>query len=278
MEETEERAGAAAEPIRLPAPTASPLVAALGVALLLAGLVTNAAVSAVGLALLLAGAVGWWREVLPEESFEEIETAEAVPERGLRAPAAGVPVAAAENRLRLPVEVPRISSGIAGGVAGAVAMAMVALGYGLLVQGSLWYPINLLAAGALPGMASASDAELRSFHAAALGVGILAHGTISLLVGFLYALILPMLPRRHMLWGGFVAPLLWTGVVWAVLGIVDPTLDSRIDWLWFIASQLAFGLAAGLVVARSEPVPTPQTRGPLTARELGPGSRRERRS
>jgi hypothetical protein len=253
------------------------LVAAFGVALLLAGLVTNPAVSAVGLALLLAGAVGWWREVLPHERLEEIEVAQGLPEPGLRAPAAG-PVAAAENRLRLPVEVPRISSGIAGGVAGALAMAVVAVGYGLLVHRSVWYPINLLAAGALPGLASASDAELRSFHATALGVGTLAHGTISLLVGLLYALILPMLPRRHLLWGGFVAPLLWTGVVWAVLGVVDPTLDARIDWLWFIASQLAFGLAAGFVVARSEPVPTPQTRGPVAAREVGPRSRPERPS
>jgi hypothetical protein len=74
-----------------------------------------------------------------------------------------------------------------------------------------------------------------------------------------------MLPRRHMLWGGVVAPLLWTGLIWAVLGVVNPALDARIDWPWFIASQMAFGLVAGLVIARAVPVATMQT-WPLAAR------------
>ncbi len=68
---------------------------------------------------------------------------------------------------------------------------------------------------------------------------------ISVLTGLLYAVMLPMLPRRHLLWGGLIAPLLWTGLIWAVLGMVNPVLNARIDWPWFIASQIAFGLAAG---------------------------------
>jgi hypothetical protein len=138
-------------------------------------------------------------------------------------------------------------------------MAAVALAYGLLAQQSLWYPINLLAAGGLPSLATASTSELREFNGAAFVLALFAHGTISLLVGFLYVLILPMLPRRHLLWGGLVAPLLWTGVIWAVLGIVNPVLDARIDWPWFVASQIAFGLVAGWVVAHTKPVETPQT-------------------
>ena len=58
--------------IPLPAPTPAPLVMALGVTLLLAGLVTNASVSTVGLVLLTAGAVGWFREVLPHEQEESV--------------------------------------------------------------------------------------------------------------------------------------------------------------------------------------------------------------
>ena len=50
------------------------------------------------------------------------------------------------HRVRLPVEVQPLSAGVKGGLVGGVAMAVVALAYGLLVQGSLWYPINLLAA------------------------------------------------------------------------------------------------------------------------------------
>ena len=49
---------------------------------------------------------------------------------------------------------------------------------------------------------------------------------VVLIAGLLYAVILPMLPGRHMLWGGLVAPLMWTGLLWAVLGIINPTLNA----------------------------------------------------
>src|SRR5262249_30880599 len=93
----------------------------------------------------------------------------------------------------------------------------------------------------------------------ALGLGIVAHGIVSVLVGLLYAAILPMLPRRHMLWGGVIAPLLWTGLLLAVLGLRNPVLAARVDWSWFIVSQIAFGLVAGVIVSRATPVATMQT-------------------
>jgi len=251
--------------IELPAATPAPLVTAFGITLLGAGLLTDASVSIVGALLTLVGAVGWWRAVLPIAQVERFSVAPTP-----KAPEFAIPGAAAnagrrvaapdQNRLRLPLEVPPYSAGITGGIAGGVAMATVALAYGLLAQQSLWYPINLLAAGAMPSMAAATTTELGAFNSTAFLVALLAHGTISLLVGLLYVLILPMLPRRHLLWGGLVAPLLWTGVIWAVLGIVNPVLESRIYWPWFVASQIAFGLVAGLVVAYTKPVGTPQTR------------------
>jgi hypothetical protein len=144
-------------------------------------------------------------------------------------------------------------------------MASVALAYGVLMQRSLWYPVNLLAAVAMPEMAHAGPAELRAFDLTALIIGIVAHGAISILAGLLYAVILPMLARRHMLWGGLVAPLLWTGGLWTVLGIVNPVLNARVDWVWFIVSQIVYGLAAGYVVWRAVPIATLQT-WPLAAR------------
>jgi len=142
---------------------------------------------------------------------------------------------------------------------------VVALAYGLIAQRSLWYPVNLLSAAAMPSMARASVAELRAFSGAALVIGLVAHTLTSMLVGLLYAVILPMLPRRHMLWGGLIAPLLWTGLLWALLGAINPALNARVDWVWFIASQIAFGLATGFVVNRAHPVATMQTL-PLAAR------------
>ena len=255
--------------IELPAPTPWPMVLALGITLAFAGLVTHAALSVVGIALALIAAAGWGREVLPEERVERI----AVQPLELRPPAV-VPARPAVqrasigeggHRARVPVEVQPYSAGIKGGLVGGLAMAAPALVYGLIVQRSLWYPINLLAAMALPGMAHASLAELRAFSLTALVLGVIVHGVVSALVGLLYAVILPMLPRRHMLWGGLIAPLLWTGLLWAVLGVVNPTLATRVDWPWFIISQIAFGLAAGVVVARAQPLVTMQT-WPLAAR------------
>ena len=67
-----------------------------------------------------------------------------------------------------------------------------------------------------------------------------------------------------------MAPLFWTGFLWAVLGVINPVLHARVSWGWFIASQIAFGLATGYVVSRAQPVATMQT-WPLAERA---GSRR----
>jgi hypothetical protein len=175
----------------------------------------------------------------------------------------------------LPVEVQPYSAGIKGGIVGGIAMAVVALAYGVIVQRSLWYPINLLSAVAMPGMERATVTELRAFDAVALAIGIVVHGVISVLVGLLYAVILPMLPGRHLFWGGITAPLLWTGLVWAQLGVVNPTLEAHVDWPWFIVSQVAFGLVAGVVVARAHPLPTMQTLPPAARANLETRARSE---
>jgi hypothetical protein len=255
--------------IQMPAPTVWPMVAALGVTMMSAGLVTHVVVSAVGLLLGLIAAIGWWRQVLPQARVESVP----LPPPGERArPVLPSPATVdhltlgeAGHRVRVPVEVQPYSAGITGGLVGGIAMAGVALLYGIFAQGSWWYPINLLAGIAIPGMAQLSGEQLRAFNLLALIVALLAHGVISVLTGLLYAVMLPMLPRRHMLWGGLMAPLLWTGLIWAVLGVVNPVLNARIDWPWFIASQIAFGLAAGWVVSRAVPVATMQT-WPLAAR------------
>lgn len=257
------------ESVELPAPTVWPFVTALGVAFGFAGVVTHHAVSAVGIVLALIGFVGWMRELFPRERTQAIP---------LRAPALRAKPAATSrrsiehlrlgegaHRVRLPVAVRPYSAGVKAGLAGGVAMAGVALLFGVVVQRSLWYPINLLAAAGMPSLATADLAQLRAFNAAALGMGLIVHATISILVGLLYAVILPTLPRYPIVWAGFVAPLLWTALVWSTLGLVNPLLNERIEWRWFIASQVAFGLVAGWVIARTEPIRTMQT-WPLAAR------------
>src|SRR5205823_7322093 len=72
----------------------------------------------------------------------------------------------------------------------------------------------------------------------------------------LYGAILPMFSRRPILLGGLVAPLLWSGLLYAMLDLLNPIRNSHIDWLWFMVSQAAFGVAAGVVVVRSPRVAT----------------------
>jgi hypothetical protein len=74
-----------------------------------------------------------------------------------------------------------------------------------------------------------------------------------------------MVPGHPAFWGGLVAPILWSGLIASALDVINPALNARIAWPWFVASQIAFGLFAGLVIARSGRVRVAQ-HGPLAAR------------
>jgi hypothetical protein len=263
------RGGGEGDGVRLPRPTAAPMLFALGLALLLGGLVTHVIVSAVGFALAVSGAVGWWREVLPVERHELVP---------LQAPAErpppveprtrGVePLRAGEegHRLRLPVRRRPYSSGLRGGLAGGASMAAVAVVYGLIARGSPWYPINLLGSVAIPSLNVADAAQLSAFNGLGLLAATIMHAGLSLLVGLVYAALLPTLPGRVLLWGGIVAPLVWSGVARASLDVVSPALKEHVNWIWFVASQVAFGLTAGLVISRTEEIRTLQA-WPLATR------------
>ena len=76
----------------------------------------------------------------------------------------------------------------------------------------------------------------------------------------------PMMPSRFTaFWGSFLAPVMWTALVASTLKLINPTLNAKIHWGWFIASQVAFGLITGYVVAHSKTVETAQA-WPLAAR------------
>jgi hypothetical protein len=234
-----------------------PLVAAFGLSLVFAGLLTHALVSLLGAVALCAGLVGWFREVLPAEAHTALPLAAARPP----APAASTParhpaIGEQGHRARLPLEIYSYSAGMRGGLVGGVAMALLALGYGWIAHGSIWYPINLLAASASAEISAMDTRQLGSFTGLGLVLALVIHGAGSALVGLLYAVALPMFPRRPVLLGGILAPLFWSGILYSTLGVINPLLQDRIDWGWFIASQFAFGLVAGWVVGRHEKVAT----------------------
>jgi hypothetical protein len=123
-------------------------------------------------------------------------------------------------------------------------------------QKSIWYPVNLLVAGFFPEAVRATTAQIALFHPIALIIAIPLHLITSLLVGLLYGVLLPMFPRRPILLGGLFAPVVWTGLIFGALDIINPVMNHRINWLWFVLSQLGFGIVAGIVVSRQERIRT----------------------
>jgi hypothetical protein len=245
--------------IRVPAPTGWPLVASFGFTLVFAGLLTHVMVSSLGAVLLCAGLVGWFREVLPHEVHDSltVEPEEVAPVRPISR-VRHLEIGEAGHRARLPLKIYPYSAGIRGGLVGGAAMAILAILYGVIGHRSIWYPVNLLAAAGSANISAMSYEQLLAFNGVGLVLATFIHVVSSALVGLLYGVALPMFPRRPILLGGILAPLFWSGILYAGLGIMNPALQARIDWGWFMASQFAFGLVAGFVVARHEPIGTMQ--------------------
>jgi hypothetical protein len=257
-----EHARATGNFVELPRPTAWPLVLALGLALILFSMVTSVIFFYLGLLLSASGIVGWFLQLFPAEAHEavpiideqiEITTTRKLVQREPR------PVSEAPRTI-LPIETFHITTGLRGGIAGGIAMIVPATLFSLLRYHSVWYAMNLLAAGGFLSWAGASDAFLSQFHIEGLLAALAIHGCVSVLVGLLYGAMLPMFPRYPIVTAGFMVPFIFTAVLHSVIGIISPILNQRIDWFWFVVSQVAFGLVCGYVVNLHTRVRTPQFR------------------
>jgi hypothetical protein len=258
MEDHQGHNGISEEVVQLPAPTAFPIVLALGLTFALAGLVTNVGISMLGGVLIIAGCVGWFRQVWPHAHHI------AVPVKVQKFHFATVRTKVAHiqidesHRARLPVHTPSVMAGVKGGIAGGAAMIVPATLYSLIAYHSLWYAVNLLGGAGVAGWSNPTLAEITHFRLSALITAIIIHAAGSLLIGLLYGAMLPMLPRHPILLGGIIAPVLWTGVLHSALPLINPYLADRIDWWWFVVSQVTFGLVAGWVVSKQIDIRTEQ--------------------
>ncbi|MBW0001471.1 MAG: hypothetical protein JO015_20440 [Verrucomicrobia bacterium] len=248
--------------VELPLPTAWPIIAALGVTLLALGVVTQLFVSLVGLLVGLAGAIGWFRDVfpVPKHEISPYAAVRAAPIKVSPRSVSAIEMSGGSHRTYYPVKVHRYSAGVKGGLAGGAAMAILAMLYGLVAQHSIWYPINLLSAAALPSMTDATVQTLDQFHIGAFLVAVISHGIICVMVGLLYTVLLPMLPARfEWLWGGIVTPLIWTALLAPIFDIINPALAEHVNWFWFVICQVSFGVVGGYVVYKSAKVETMQS-------------------
>lgn len=149
-----------------------------------------------------------------------------------------------------------ILAGVTSGIAGGLLMPIPALLWSVAAGHGIWYPVNLLAAMGKHFSHAPSIAELQTFRAdwftAALGI----HAVLSIAFGLAFAFVLPRLPviPGPMAWGGMLLPLLWTAMSYGLMGVVNPVLQEYVDWPWFIVSQFVFGIAAAIVVVRSQQV------------------------
>ena len=231
--------------IALPAPTPWPVLLAFGVTLLGAGYLMHWLLAVVGAAAVLRGGVGWFRDVLPVEREEFVPVIEQHEVASAARTVLPFPVGAQTHRMHLPLEVYPYSAGAKAGLAGGAAMAIVGFSFGLLRHGSIWYPVNVIAAAGSARLTAASADDLARFSLEGLVLATVAHLGLSLLIGILYAALLPIFSRRLMLTGGLVLPVLMTGITWSLLRVVDPLLSERIEWRWLIAAQVVFGVVAG---------------------------------
>ena len=258
MNDTHETSTVSEEVVHLPAPTAWPLVLALGLTFALAGLVTNWGISVLGAVLIVAGCVGWFGQVWPHAQHVAVPVkVQKFEYTSVRTKVAHIEIDES-HRARLPVHTPSVTAGVKGGIAGGAAMIVPALLYGLIRYHSIWYAVNLLGGAGVAGWSNPTLAEILHFRLSALITATIIHAAGSLLIGLLYGAMLPMLPRHPMLLGGIIAPVLWTGVLHSALPLINPFLAERIDWWWFVVSQVTFGLVAGWVVSHQVDIRTEQ--------------------
>jgi hypothetical protein len=138
-------------------------------------------------------------------------------------------------------------------------MAGLACLYGLIAQHSIWYPVNLMAGAVVPQIGLATIEQLRAFNGGAFLAALLGHVTLSILVGIIYAVMLPMFPKYAPFWAGILMPLFWSALIAVALNLLNPAMNGRINWVWFVVCQLAYGLVSGYFIARSTSIRTMQS-------------------
>jgi hypothetical protein len=246
--------------VEMPRSTAAPLVLGLGIALLAAGVVFGLAFVVVGALVLVAGLLLWITQLLPGQGhMHETLAGPAIPRPVTVVPGRvehlrqGMP----GYRMRLPQDVHPISAGIKGGIIGGIIMPVPALLWGLFSGYGPWYPVNLLAGIALPGVGGMSIDDLKKLQPSLLLVALVVHVVLSVVVGLIYGVLLPTLPQvpRSIAWGGLLMPIVWTAASYVAMTIANPALPAKVSWPWFIVSQFVFGITMPAVVLGLRGVP-----------------------
>jgi hypothetical protein len=249
---TQPEGPAAPDAVEMPRPTVAPLLLALGLTLLAAGVALGPAFLVVGAVLLVAALSTWVGQLLPGRGHVHEPLGGPAP-RPVTGAAGGVTQlrpGMPGYRLRLPQDVHPTSAGLWGGLVGGAVMPVPALLWGMFSGLGPWYPVNLLAGMVLPGVERMSDQDLMEFHTSLLLVALVIHVAMSVVIGLVYGVLMPTLPEvpRPIAWGGLLMPILWTGASYVAMRVVNPELPGKVQWAWFLVSQFVFGITMPAVV------------------------------
>jgi hypothetical protein len=153
----------------------------------------------------------------------------------------------------------RLKAGVLGGLIGGMVMPIPALLWGHATGHGIWYPVNLMGAMLVHPGGTLTIKQLEAFDITWLAIGLALHFVMSSGVGIVYSYVLDRLPPipGSLAWGGLLFPILWTGVSYSLMGIVNPVLQERVAWAWYILSQFIFGAVAAVVVEQQETIAVP---------------------
>jgi len=263
-----------ADRLEMPAPTLWPLVLAAAITFMGMGFVTSWVFTIVGTGLFFLALGNWIGLLWPGQgtALEELRPAEERSQPVLAHTGevmhirAGMP----GHRMRIPEKVHPYSAGAKGGLIGGAVMTIPALIYGLVSEyHSIWFPINLLVGMVLP-LPTMPDGNIDAmrmaeFHFGYLLMATFIHVILSIGLGLMYGVLLPMFPGRPFLWGSIVAPLLWSGAAYGFMGVLNPALQKHVYWPAFVLSQFIYGIVVGIVVMRTEKVFVDKRRRALAA-------------
>lgn len=146
-------------------------------------------------------------------------------------------------------------AGIMAGLAGGVAMAVVGTIAGIVIGRGPWYPVNLLAAAAIPDFQTMSPEQLGQFSLAGLFVGSVLHFTISIAIGLLFTFLLPMFPGHPVGWSVIAGGILWIFADIVLLPLLNPTMAELVNVPSFIIAHFAYTILLGVIVDRYEKIP-----------------------
>ncbi|HEY2883463.1 MAG TPA: cytochrome c [Pirellulales bacterium] len=251
--------------VEMPRPTAWPIAVGAGVTFIALGAATSSAFCVVGVLLLVISIGGWISQLIPGRGHE----AEELADRSSRATEVMPRLGAVEQlkpgvvgyRFQVPEKVQPVSAGIKGGIVGGLLMPIPALAWGVMSGHGIWFPVNLLAGMVIPGLNDVPRdqivGQLEAFHLWLFLGALVLHICMSVGFGLIGGVLLPTLPQVRggpLLFGGLILPLLWSGVNHSLMHLVNPLLNDFIDWRWYVASQLVFGIAASMVIIRSEKI------------------------